>query len=281
MGRRRGAQPQVGLPVFEGGAARDDRAAARLDRDDLLGQRPGLLRQRAVQRRQGRPRHLDRSVATRYGRHGIRCNAVAPGTVRTDAWARAWPRSPICSTASPAGTRGAASARPRRWPRPSRSWPRTTRRSSPARCSRRRRPAGGNERMSRQLVANFDDDEASRRPARDDAAAPRRPRGSGRSQSLGGPRRCGAPTMTRRAESMLDLLICGARVDPLVPGNPWVHGGRRHRRRPHRLGRTARRGACCAGRSGGWRTACSSAQGSSTCTRTPTSSSSRAVGTPG
>ena len=30
--------------------------------------------------------NLVRSVATRYGRHGIRCNAVAPGTVRTDAW---------------------------------------------------------------------------------------------------------------------------------------------------------------------------------------------------
>ncbi|MDX6378065.1 MAG: hypothetical protein QOE98_2368 [Gaiellaceae bacterium] len=30
--------------------------------------------------------NLVQSVATRYGRHGIRCNAVAPGTVRTDAW---------------------------------------------------------------------------------------------------------------------------------------------------------------------------------------------------
>ena len=29
--------------------------------------------------------NLVQSVATRYGRHGIRCNAVAPGTVRTDA----------------------------------------------------------------------------------------------------------------------------------------------------------------------------------------------------
>ena len=29
---------------------------------------------------------LTRSIATRYGRHGIRCNAVAPGTIRTAAW---------------------------------------------------------------------------------------------------------------------------------------------------------------------------------------------------
>jgi meso-butanediol dehydrogenase/(S,S)-butanediol dehydrogenase/diacetyl reductase len=32
--------------------------------------------------------NLVQSVATRYGRHGIRCNAVAPGTIRTDAWAQ-------------------------------------------------------------------------------------------------------------------------------------------------------------------------------------------------
>ena len=31
---------------------------------------------------------LTRSVAARYGEHGIRCNAVAPGTVATEAWRR-------------------------------------------------------------------------------------------------------------------------------------------------------------------------------------------------
>jgi meso-butanediol dehydrogenase / (S,S)-butanediol dehydrogenase / diacetyl reductase len=38
--------------------------------------------------------NLVRSVATRYGRHGVRCNAVAPGTVRTAAWGARLAREP-------------------------------------------------------------------------------------------------------------------------------------------------------------------------------------------
>jgi NAD(P)-dependent dehydrogenase (short-subunit alcohol dehydrogenase family) len=30
--------------------------------------------------------NLTGSVAARYGRHGVRANAVAPGTIRTAAW---------------------------------------------------------------------------------------------------------------------------------------------------------------------------------------------------
>jgi meso-butanediol dehydrogenase / (S,S)-butanediol dehydrogenase / diacetyl reductase len=37
---------------------------------------------------------LTRSVAVRYGPAGIRCNAVAPGTVRTDSWGERERRSP-------------------------------------------------------------------------------------------------------------------------------------------------------------------------------------------
>ena len=48
----------------------------------------------ALQRRQGRPRQPRPVGRTRYGRHGIRCNAVAPGTVRTDAWGPRLAREP-------------------------------------------------------------------------------------------------------------------------------------------------------------------------------------------
>jgi meso-butanediol dehydrogenase / (S,S)-butanediol dehydrogenase / diacetyl reductase len=37
---------------------------------------------------------LTRSVAVRYGQHGIRANAVAPGTVRTPAWSERLQRDP-------------------------------------------------------------------------------------------------------------------------------------------------------------------------------------------
>ena len=37
---------------------------------------------------------LTRSIATRYGRHGIRCNSVAPGTIATAAWNARLDREP-------------------------------------------------------------------------------------------------------------------------------------------------------------------------------------------
>ena len=62
-----------------------ERGAARSSRS-----RRSTARPTSATRRTARPRPASttssQSVATRYGRHGIRCNAVAPGTVRTDAW---------------------------------------------------------------------------------------------------------------------------------------------------------------------------------------------------
>ena len=56
-GRRR--QPQVGVPVLEGRPAGDDRARLGRDREHHVRERDGLLRQRAVQRREGRPDQPD------------------------------------------------------------------------------------------------------------------------------------------------------------------------------------------------------------------------------
>jgi NAD(P)-dependent dehydrogenase (short-subunit alcohol dehydrogenase family) len=38
--------------------------------------------------------NLTHNVAVRYGRHGVRCNAVAPGTIRTPAWEERARRDP-------------------------------------------------------------------------------------------------------------------------------------------------------------------------------------------
>ena len=59
---------------------------------------------------------LSGSVAARYGRHGIRSNAVAPGTIRTAAWDERVAREPDLLAGSRAGSRSGASGRRRRWP---------------------------------------------------------------------------------------------------------------------------------------------------------------------
>ena len=46
---------------------------------------------------------LTRSVAARYGRHGVRSNAVAPGTIRTAAWDERVAREPDLLGGSRAG----------------------------------------------------------------------------------------------------------------------------------------------------------------------------------
>ena len=47
-------QPQVGVPLLEGGPAGDDRAGLGRDREHRVRERDRLLRERAVQRREGR-----------------------------------------------------------------------------------------------------------------------------------------------------------------------------------------------------------------------------------
>jgi NAD(P)-dependent dehydrogenase (short-subunit alcohol dehydrogenase family) len=39
--------------------------------------------------------NLTEGVAVRYGRHGIRCNAIAPGTIRTPVWQERVERDPV------------------------------------------------------------------------------------------------------------------------------------------------------------------------------------------
>jgi meso-butanediol dehydrogenase/(S,S)-butanediol dehydrogenase/diacetyl reductase len=39
--------------------------------------------------------NLTQSMAVRYGRHGIRCNAIAPGTIRTPIWQERIERDPV------------------------------------------------------------------------------------------------------------------------------------------------------------------------------------------
>ena len=74
--------------------------------------------------------NLTQSVAARYGRHGIRANAVAPGTIRTAAWDERLAREPDLLTRA----RALVSARARRHARRGRgarcsSWPRRRPRS--------------------------------------------------------------------------------------------------------------------------------------------------------
>ena len=73
---------------------------------------------------------LTTSVAARYGRYGVRANAVAPGSIRTAGLGRAGgASSPTCSPASGAGSRSGGSAHPTRWPRACSSSHPTRRRS--------------------------------------------------------------------------------------------------------------------------------------------------------
>src|SRR5436853_1157886 len=39
--------------------------------------------------------NLTQGIAVRYGRHGIRCNAIAPGTIRTPVWQERVDRDPV------------------------------------------------------------------------------------------------------------------------------------------------------------------------------------------
>ena len=135
MGRRRRAQPQVGVPLLEGRAAGDDRARLRRDREHHVGQRDGVLRQRAVQRREGR----DDQPHPQHGGALRASTGSAPSRSRRARSARrsgrsASTRSRRSSSGSSAGTRCVVSASPRtsRTQRP--SSPRTTRPGSPARC---------------------------------------------------------------------------------------------------------------------------------------------------
>src|SRR4029077_6198475 len=39
--------------------------------------------------------NLTQGIAVRYGAHGIRCNAIAPGTIRTPIWQARIDRDPV------------------------------------------------------------------------------------------------------------------------------------------------------------------------------------------
>ena len=106
--------------------------------------------------------NLTRSMAVRYGRHGIRVNAIAPGTIRTPLWQERIEKEP------------AIFERLVRWyPLGRVGEPDDIARARPS-SSRRRTPAwitgevlrvdggllAGNARMARELVADFSEDEA-------------------------------------------------------------------------------------------------------------------------
>lgn len=76
--------------------------------------------------------HLTRAIAVEYGRHGVRANAVAPGTVRTQAWEARAAANPLSSTRPPPTARSAVSCTPRKWPRRWAFSPRRSRARSPA-----------------------------------------------------------------------------------------------------------------------------------------------------
>ena len=81
--------------------------------------------------------HLTRLIAVEYGRHGIRANTVAPGTVATRAWeARRAGEPPRDGRKPPPTTPSAASPPPTTWPPPWPSSPAPTPPPSPASACR-------------------------------------------------------------------------------------------------------------------------------------------------
>lgn len=83
---------------------------------------------------------LTRALAVDYAGHGIRINCLVPGAIQTPFFERSLARQPDPEgrhAPNPAAaTRSAASASPRRSPRPRCGWRATRRRSPPAPCSR-------------------------------------------------------------------------------------------------------------------------------------------------
>ena len=80
---------------------------------------------------------LTQQAAVEYAPHGIRINAVAPGTIMTQMNEQCCASRPIGIVSwlrSMPPTRWAVAAAPKKWPPSSSSWPPTKPRSSPARC---------------------------------------------------------------------------------------------------------------------------------------------------
>ncbi len=123
LAARHGRHAHERVPVLARGAAGDDRAPWRRDRQRRLGQRPRLLRQRGLQRRQGRPRQphdVGRRALRALRRPGQRRRPRLDPDCRLGraGGARARPARP----ASGAGSRSGASAHRTRWPRACSSW---------------------------------------------------------------------------------------------------------------------------------------------------------------